>query len=106
MFGLFGKSKNNDKLLTMVQEGALLVDVRTPEEFKSGSVKGAINIPVNDIQAKASQLKSDKGVIVFCRSGSRSGMAKMMLEAKGIKNVCNGGPWQNVQQTLSQQKKA
>lgn len=106
MFGLFGKSKDNNKLHEMVQDGALLVDVRTPEEFKSGSVKDAINIPLNDIQSKALQLKSDKGIIVFCRSGSRSEMAKMILESKGIKNVCNGGLWQNVQQTLSQLKKA
>lgn len=102
MFGLFGKSKNNEKLHYMLQSGAMLVDVRTPEEFNAGSVKGAINIPLNDIQSKAAQLKNDKGVILFCRSGSRSGMAKMMLEAKGIKNVCNGGPWQNVQQLLNQ----
>jgi rhodanese-related sulfurtransferase len=102
MFGLFGKSKNEEKLRQMVAAGALLVDVRTPEEFKSGSVNGALNIPLNDIQSKASQLKNEKGIILFCRSGSRSGMAKMILEARGVKNVCNGGPWQNVQKVIQQ----
>ncbi len=102
MFGLFGKSKREEKLRQMIKAGALMVDVRTPEEYSSGSVKGAINIPLNSIGTQATGLKNDKGVILFCRTGNRSAMARMILESKGISNVCNGGSWQNVQKIVDQ----
>ena len=73
-----------------VAKGALMVDVRTPEEFASGSVKGAINIPLNEVESRINEFKRKPGVVVFCRSGNRSGQAKEILENNGIKNVING----------------
>lgn len=73
-----------------VAKGALMVDVRTPEEFASGSVKGAINIPLNEVESRINEFKGKPGVVVFCRSGNRSGQAKKILESNGIKNVING----------------
>lgn len=73
-----------------VQKGAFLVDVRTPEEFASGSVKGAVNIPLNEVQNRVKEFEGKPSVIVFCRSGNRSGQAKGILESNGIKNVTNG----------------
>ena len=73
-----------------VAKGALMVDVRTPEEFASGSVKGAINIPLNEVESRINEFKGKPGVVVFCRSGNRSGQAKEILENNGIKNVING----------------
>lgn len=65
--------------------GALIVDVRTPEEFRSGHFKGAENIPLDKIRKEIPLLqKKKKPVILYCRSGSRSGMAKNMLRAAGI----------------------
>ena len=49
-----------------------LVDVRTPEEFNSGSVDGAINIPLSVLEQELSQFKNKENIIVFCRSGARS----------------------------------
>jgi phage shock protein E len=65
--------------------GALIVDVRTPEEFRSGHFKGAENIPLDKIRKEIPVLQKKKKVIIlYCRSGSRSGMAKNMLRAAGI----------------------
>lgn len=79
----------------------LLVDVRTPEEFKSGSVKGAINIPLDTIMSQADRFNKHHKVVVFCRSGNRSARARQILQQKGIKQVINGGTWQQVAQYKS-----
>ncbi len=96
---LFGNSKD-ENLGELIRNGAFLVDVRTPAEFASGSVKGAVNIPLDTIQNKLSLFKDKKSVIVFCRSGNRSGQAKAILERNGISGVVNGGSWQNVAQYI------
>lgn len=87
---------NNKNLKAEVDQGAFLVDVRTPAEFASGSAKGAVNIPLNSLSQNLSKLKGKKKIIVFCRSGNRSGQAKRILEQNGFENVINGGTWQNV----------
>ncbi len=78
----------------LVQNGALIVDVRTKQEYKSGHVKGSINIP---LQALASNLKKvkNKEVILVCRSGGRAAQAKQMLTSRGI-TAYNAGPWQSL----------
>lgn len=77
----------------LVSEGAIIVDVRTPSEFSSGHVKGAVNIPVDQIGTMTDELKKlEKPIITCCRSGARSGMAATTLKSAGI--ACyNGGPW-------------
>lgn len=100
MFGifsnLFGGNTNNEAVKTTINSGAYLVDVRTPAEFAAGSVSGAINIPLDQINNKIDTFKGKKNIVVFCRSGSRSGQAKSILEQNGISNVINGGTWNNV----------
>jgi phage shock protein E len=87
---LFGKSPD---LKTIYQNGAVILDVRMPEEFRAGHIRGAINIPVDQVKQKIPELqKKGKPVITCCRSGVRSGMAKAALEAAGLE-VYNGGPW-------------
>lgn len=71
-------------------KGAFLVDVRTKEEFDAGSVKGAVNIPLYDIESRLNDFKGKPYVILFCRSGHRAGIAKTMLENHGITNITNG----------------
>ncbi|NTW61292.1 rhodanese-like domain-containing protein [Candidatus Saccharibacteria bacterium] len=69
------------------------IDVREPYEFASGHVKGAINIPLDQLMSgdlSDAQLTKDTSIIVYCRTGSRSGMAKMILDDMGFKNVING----------------
>ena len=67
------------------------VDVRSPEEFAEGSVEGAVNVPVDQLPARMAEIPKDRTVIVFCRSGSRSDMAKMLLDSSGYTQVTNGG---------------
>lgn len=66
---------------------AIIVDVRTPEEFASGSLPGARNVPVDKFDQKLRELKKDKPVIVVCASGSRAGRAAAQLRAGGFGEV-------------------
>ncbi|MFZ4753051.1 MAG: rhodanese-like domain-containing protein [Chitinophagaceae bacterium] len=101
---LFGINQSSViDLETAISEGAFLVDVRSKSEFESGTAKGAVNIPVEIIAQKLDQLKGKSNIVVFCRSGNRSAAAKRILESKGLKNVINGGTWQQVAQTMQQQ---
>jgi len=85
---------------SLVKSGALIVDVRTSGEFNSGHIKGSINIPVDSIKSKISDLKKKgKPVITVCRSGARSGMAKGILSNSGIE-AYNGGSWNSLQSKL------
>lgn len=83
---------------------ALLVDVRTPAEFQDGSVEGAINIPVDQLEGKLETIPHDREVVVFCRSGNRSSRAKSILVQHGYTGVINGGTWQEVNSVLVGQK--
>lgn len=89
-------NKNKEQLSDAIKNGAFLVDVRTPAEFAAGSVKGAVNIPLDKITGQLSAFKNKKAIVVFCRSGSRSGMAKSILEQNGVSQVINGGTWEAV----------
>lgn len=95
--GLFSSAKTAD-LSSLVQQGAMLVDVREPAEFSAGSVKGAVNIPLSTIADSFNDFKGKENIIVFCRSGNRSAQAKRILDQQGIKHVVNGGTWQQVAQ--------
>ncbi|MFC3879872.1 rhodanese-like domain-containing protein [Algoriphagus namhaensis] len=97
---LFG-STDNTKLTEAIKEGAFLVDVRSAGEFASGSVKGAVNIPLDKIGSQLAKFKGKKNIVVFCRSGNRSGQAKSILEQNGFQNVINGGTWSNVNQYVN-----
>ncbi|MFM1933641.1 MAG: hypothetical protein RL360_521 [Bacteroidota bacterium] len=77
----------------LMASGAVIVDVRTPAEYKDGHLKGAINLPLQTLGNNLNKLKKDQVIITCCRSGSRSGMAKRMLKANGFEQVHNGGPW-------------
>lgn len=85
-----------------IQNHVFLVDVRTPDEFAEGSVVGAVNIPLSVLEQEFSQFKNKENIVVFCRSGARSGNAQIILQQHGFENVVNGGPWQNVQQALDE----
>ena len=69
------------------------VDVRTPEEFATGHLAGAINIPHDQMEQRWEELAAfeDREMVVYCRTGRRSGIALEVLERQGFENVENGG---------------
>jgi len=84
----------------LIKSGAVIVDVRSPEEFKIGHIRGSINITVEKISGVAAKLKKDgKPIITCCRSGARSGMAKELLRQKGVE-AYNGGAWDGLREKL------
>lgn|SRR5690554_1040140 len=99
MFGFLKKlvgGGNRVNLEEIIQSDVFLIDVRTPSEFQSGSVNGAVNIPLSSLDNQIKKCQNKTNIIVFCRSGIRSAQAKRILEKHGIQNVFNGGSWQNV----------
>jgi len=99
MLGLFRNTTTqarSNQLTDAITAGALLVDVRTEFEFAEGSVPGAINIPLDTVAYELDKFKSAGTVIVCCRSGNRSSMAKAILAQNGINNVIDAGTWQHV----------
>ena len=94
-FGLFG-GNSSAPIEEYLNEGAVVIDVRTVPEFSEGHVNGSKNIVLNTIPAKIKEIKKmNKKVITVCRSGARSGQAASFLKQNGI-DAINGGPWQNV----------
>ena len=83
-------------LASVIHQGALLVDVRSPAEFASGHVKGSVNIPLSEVAKRVKEFKKRSPVIVFCQSGNRSSQAITILKKNGITDVYNGGGWANV----------
>ncbi len=77
----------------LLAEGAILVDVRTYEEYRDGHIPGAINIPVGDIgkRAKDDLPNKEKTIVLYCRSGRRSGEAYRLLEQMGYTDLHNLG---------------
>jgi len=88
---LMGKSKpvHWDEIDKRDAEKTYLVDVRTPEEFHSGTITGAVNIPVDTLRGQLSALPKDKEIIVFCRVGLRGYIAERILSQNGWKAVRN-----------------
>jgi rhodanese-related sulfurtransferase len=75
------------------EEGATLLDVRTPGEFAAGHVQGARNIPLQQLAARVEELGSQqKPVVVYCRSGNRSRSAMRVLVSQGFSAVYDLGP--------------
>lgn len=79
----------------LVAKGAPLVDVRTPEEFAAGHIEGAINIPIDELDARKGELKKDADIVLYCRSGARSERGRALLAAAGYAKVYNLGAMSN-----------
>ena len=69
----------------------VLVDVRTPEEFKSGHIPGAINIDVQAFGRRMNEIPQNKAVVLYCRSGNRSASAAGMLQRAGYTDIYDLG---------------
>lgn len=91
----------NSSIKNALQKGAVIIDVRTPNEFDQGRVPESINIPVDLIAANAIRIKEMNIPVIFCcASGARSRQAVNIMKTKGLKEVYNGGSWLNVLKIL------
>lgn len=76
----------------------VIVDVRSDWEFESGHVKGALNIPLDQVPSRIAEFKAmGQNIVVYCKSGGRSGMAQGILQQNGVANVFNGGGFGDMQ---------
>ncbi len=82
-----GCSKVDDETLraahSAVEQGAVIVDVRTPKEFAGGHVAGALNIPIEELAKSVARVPKNKTLVVYCASGNRSSHATALLRQKG-----------------------
>lgn len=78
------------KARELVKSGAKLIDVRSPAEFASGHIEGAVNVPVGALKDDKLGAK-DQPLIVYCASGTRSAMARSVLKSRGYTQVFNLG---------------
>ncbi len=80
------------KAKELVKSGAKLVDVRSPGEFQSGHIPGAVNIPLGSLASEVRSLgDKDRPVVLYCASGTRSAMARSTLKGQGFSQVYNLG---------------
>ncbi|HEV2434881.1 MAG TPA: rhodanese-like domain-containing protein [Verrucomicrobiae bacterium] len=88
-----------------LKEGALVVDVRSTQEFKTGHLSNAVNIPLGELQTGLPRRVSDKNqvLLLHCLSGTRSGIARRALKAMGYANVFNLGSYGRAKSILNRQ---
>jgi len=75
-----------------IKTGALVVDVRTEDEFMDEAFPGAVNIPLGELQSRMQELEpKERPIVLYCASGARSAMAARILKMSGWKDVVNAG---------------
>jgi phage shock protein E len=81
----------------------VIIDVRTPQEFATGSIEGAVNLPLKGLPDSLLNegIALDEEVVVYCRSGRRSAQAKTLLKAAGFELVFDGGPMSQLKGVLN-----
>jgi rhodanese-related sulfurtransferase len=100
LLDFLGLGNKSESIQEFVKKGAIIIDVRSPGEFAGGHIKGAKNIPLNEIGAKINEIKKlNKPVIACCASGMRSSQATSILKQNGVDTI-NGGGWQSLQSKL------
>jgi phage shock protein E len=88
---------NSRRVVAMLPDlkskGAQFIDVRSATEFSSGNAPGTINIPLSELSSRLGEIPKSSPVVLCCASGTRSGMAKMLLKKNGYSQVHNVGTW-------------
>ena len=95
--------KDPETAKRLVREGAVVIDVRTPDEYQGGHLANAASIPVDEIGARVADVEKlvngdrTKPVVVYCSKGGRAAKAKQVLEDAGFQRVVNGGGLDDLQ---------
>jgi rhodanese-related sulfurtransferase len=94
MFNLFPKipSVTPEEASRSTEKSAVIIDVRSPEEFERGHASGARNIPLQELERAAENISQGEEVYLICQTGGRSGRATQFLIDKGVnaKNIVGG----------------
>jgi phage shock protein E len=91
-------------LAEKINKGALILDVRTENEYRMGHIDGSINISLGTIRERYVELDTSKTYITCCSHGLRSVKVETILKEKGFKNVFNGGAWSDLEKIVIEQK--
>ncbi|TPD66864.1 rhodanese-like domain-containing protein [Flavobacterium microcysteis] len=97
IYRIYTLDKGLDKLIS---EGAIILDVRTQNEFNMGHIQGSLNISLGEIRNRYVELDTSKTYITVCSHGLRSVKAENILKEKGFKKVYNGGAWNDLQESV------
>lgn len=90
--GTGGIEAAENPIKKMINNGALVVDVRTPGEYSGGHYPKAVNIPLQQLPQRLDELgKKDQKIVLYCHSGGRSGAALNYLRKLGFENAVNAG---------------
>jgi rhodanese-related sulfurtransferase len=101
VFFACGNTATPEQIREWIAKGSLVIDARTPREFQAGNYPGSVNIPLQEIEGRLNEFGKKEGyIIVYCRSGNRSGKAVKILKSHGFLNVINGGSLQNMIKSL------
>lgn len=102
MFGMiksmFGSGSN--EVAEALSQNAIVIDVRTPQEFRGGHVPGSKNIPLNELGNALKTLSTSQEIVFCCASGARSGAATDLAKRQGF-TCFNGGPWTKVNKLIA-----
>lgn len=90
-------SKGLNKLM---EKGAIILDVRTDTEFKTGHIDGSINISLGSLRSRYTELDTSKTYITTCSHGLRSVKAESILKERGFRHVYNGGAWSDLEKIV------
>lgn len=97
-------AKLDNGLAEKIDKGAVILDVRTEDEYKMGHIDGSINISLGTIRERYTELDISKTYITCCSHGLRSVKVETILKEKGFKNVFNGGAWSDLEKIVTEQK--
>ena len=87
---------SREEIQALMEQGAMILDVRTPGEFSRGHAPGSRNVPLDRLPSQMGTLDRSQPILVCCASGTRSAAAKAMLDKAGFTRVRNAGSWQRV----------
>lgn len=83
-----------EEAAALMDQGALVVDVRTPGEWAEGHAEASLLLPLNELPDRIGELSMNQALLMVCRSGARSEHATLFLKSMGYERVFNLGPWQ------------
>ncbi len=90
---MFFQSTDNNHLKELVKQGAILLDVRNRDEYAESHAASSINIPLNELPSRISELNKDAEIITVCQSGMRSQQAQHLLKTNGFNKLHDGVSW-------------